>query len=456
MRKRRLSQGLALAASLSVTIPLAACSTDSAGSGTGDTGDTTIKVLVSSGHQQFKPVWDKLPEFTRQTGIKVQLDQVATTDIEGAFQRDVSVGACTYDNVELLDGALAGAAPKMEDLGPYLRKDGSSPEELFDSQVSWTKGVMESDGKVLFYPFYSGAKAIAYREDLFNDPANKRDFKAKYGYDLPIPPTTPSQVVDLAQFFTGRGTKYGIVFSGQGDSGETTVADVIFRHGVNGYQSADNNALWGPANPGNQAAVADSARWLTDLVKKGYAPKEVTSMATGEATSFYTDGNAAMIYDHIYLPWAQFHAPDVVSRIGKTASFEPPNFTSGAGGITFYWGRGIPACSKHKDASWKFMTWVMSEENQQLALSKGQGVYVPTDKKLLEWAVQQNLVPRGVADAVSHSKPYLVTTATGRMRQKINIPLVDKLFQGALTPEEYAKQSGEAIQKEAKDSGLVK
>ncbi|GAA1869083.1 ABC transporter substrate-binding protein [Asanoa iriomotensis] len=456
MTQRVFFRGAALAASLVVALPLVACSTSGAGQSGQDAGGKTIKVLVSSGHQQFKPVWDKLPEFTAQTGIKVQLDQVATTDIEGAFQRDVTVGACTYDNVELLDGALAGAAPKMADLSTYLTKSGSSAQALFDAQVGWTKGAMEFDGKVAYYPFYSGSKGIAYREDLFTDAKNKTDFKAEFGYDIPTPPTTPAQIVDLAKFFTGRGTQYGIVFSGQGDSGETTLADVIFRHGVNGYQSDDDNAMWGPSNPANQAKVVESATWLTDLIKNGYAPKSVTAMATGEATSFYTDGNAAMIYDHIYLPWAQFSAQDVVSKIGESGSFAPPSFVEGAGGITFYWGRGIPECSKNKDASWTFMQWVMSEENQKLALTEGQGVYVPTDKNLLAWSVEQGKVPQGVADAVSTNQPYKVTTATGRMRQKVNLPLVDRLYQGNLTPEQYAKDSGEAIQKEAVDSGLVK
>ena len=453
---KRVSRGVAIAASFVVALPLAACSTSSPGSSGGDGGGNTIKVLVSSGHQQFKPLWDKLPQFTQETGITVQLDQVATTDIEGAFQRDNTVGGCTYDNVELLDGALAGAAPKMADLSSYLTKAGSSAQALFDSQVGWTKGAMEFDGKVAYYPFYSGAKGFAYREDLFNDAKNKTDFEAEYGYAIPTPPTTPQQIVDLAKFFTGRGTEYGLVFSGQGDSGETTLADVIFRHGVNGYQSDDNNALWGPNNAGNQAVVAESAKWLTDLITSGSAPKSVTSMATGEATSFYTDGNAAMIYDHIYLPWAQISAQEVVSKIGKSGSFEPPSFKECAGGITFYWGRGIPECSKNKDASWTFMQWAMSEENQKLALSEGQGVYVPTDKNLLAWSVEQGKVPQGVADAVAGNLPYKVTTATGRMRQKVNIPLVDRLYQGNLTPEAYAKESGDAIQKEAVDSGLVK
>jgi multiple sugar transport system substrate-binding protein len=443
----------------SMVLALTACSTepepDDQGGDSKSLRGQTIKVLVSSGHLQFTPVWDKLDEFTAETGIKVELDQVGTVDIEGAFQRDVTVGACTYDNVEILDGAIPGAAAKMEDLGPYLERDGSSKEELLSQHVGWAEGAMVSDDQLKFYPFYSGAKAIAYRTDLFEDPANQSAFEEQYGYALPIPPTSPDQVVDLAEFFTGRGVDYGIVFSGSGDSAETTLADVIFRHGVTGYQDEDNNALWGPEHPDNQETVAQAATWLTDLIDNGYAPKDVRAMATGETTAFYTDGSAAMIYDHIYLPWAQFNTPEVTSKIGESGSFEPPNFTEDAGGITFYWGRGIPSCSDHKEASWEFMKWVMSEENMKLALTEGEGVFVPTDKNLLAWAVQENVVPEGVANAVENSKPYSVTTATGRIRQQVDIPLVEKLIGGDLSPEEYAQRSGEEIQAEAEESGLV-
>jgi multiple sugar transport system substrate-binding protein len=437
-----------------MALGLVAC-TQSAPESDEDLDGQTIKVLVSSGHQQFNPVWDRLDEFTAETGINVELDPVATVDIEGTFLRDVSVGSCTYDNVSILDGAMPGAAQYMEDLGPYLEQDDSSTDELLDRQVGWVSSAMIFDDQLKYYPYYSGSKAIAYRADLFADPTNQADFEAQYGYALPTPPTTPDEVVDLAEFFTGRGTQYGIVFSGQGDSAETTVADVIFRHGVNGYQDEDFNALWGPENTDNQAAVADAATWITDFVANGWAPTDVTSMATAEATAFYTAGNAAMIYDHIYLPWAQFNADNVTSVIGQSGSFEPPNFVDDAGGMTFFWGRGIPNCSKHKAASWEFMKWVMSEENLKLALSEGEGVFVPTDLEILDWATGENLIPEGVAATVQNAKPYLITTATGRIRQGINLPLVERVFQGQLTPDEYAVESGDAIQGEAEESGLV-
>ena len=450
--RRRIST--VIVASATTIALLSACTGEPAPSEPGNLEGTTIKVLVSSGHQQFNPVWDRLPEFEAATGIKVELDRVGTVDIEGTFLRDMQLGGCTYDNVSILDGALPVSAPFLADLGPFLEREGSSTQELLSQHAGWTADAMTFDGQLKFHPYYSGSKAIAYRVDLFEDPDNKAAFEAEYGYALPLPPTTMDQLVDLAEFFT-TDDMYGIVFSGVGDSAETTLADLIFRSGVSGYQDADNNALWGPENTQNQAAVAAAADWLTGLIDAGYAPTDVRAMQTGEATSFYTDGRAAMIYDHIYLPWAQFKAENVTSVIGETGSFEPPNFVEGAGGIVFYWGRGIPDCSDAKDASWEFMKWVMSEEMLQLALTEGTGVFVPTNIELLDWAVEQGVLPVGVADTVANSLGYKITIATGRIRQAVNLPLVERVMQGQLSGAEYAQTSGEAIQEEAGKFGLV-
>ena len=45
---------------------------------------------------------------------------------------------------------------------------------------------------------------LYYRKDIFQDASEKAAFKAKYKYDLPDPPNTWKQVVDLAQFFTRK------------------------------------------------------------------------------------------------------------------------------------------------------------------------------------------------------------------------------------------------------------
>lgn len=456
---------------LAVTLVLGACATTTEPSGTvqpsGATQPTvpasspaslegsTITVLVSSGHQQFNPLWEtELPKFEAATGITVRLQKVNTTDILTTFLRDVQVGGCTIDNVEMLDGGTAAAAGYMQDLAPYLERDGSTVAALADAQVGWATKAMTFDGELKYYPFYSGSKAVAYRVNLLEDPANQADFEAKYGYKLPLPPTTPQQLSDLAAFFTKGETK-GIVFSGAGDPAETTVADLVFRSGIDGYQDENGNALWGTKYPDNQAKAAETLTWMTDLMSGGFTPDSIPAMQTADTTANYIAGNSAMLYDHIYLTWSRINAPEAVAVIGETDSFEMPDFSDNGGGIAFYWARGITACSKNKDASWEFTKWVMSEENQKLALTKGTGVYVPTDKALLAWAVEQNILPRGVADTVTNAKYYKVTTITNQIRQGINIPLAEKLMGGEFTPEQYVTESGNQMQKLAEESGVA-
>lgn len=459
MKKRNFRrEGSILLAVASVVATLTACSSSGAtapisSAKPSDLRGQTIKVMVSSGHQQFNPVWaTELPKWEAQTGIKVELDKVNTTDISSVFQRDVTTGGCTLDNVEMLDGGTAAAAPHMADLDQFLKSDGSSAAKLLENQVGFAQKAYTFNGKLAFYPFYSGSKAVAYRKSWFADPKNQAAFQAKYGYKLPDPPTTAQQVKDVAAFFSNGPTK-GIVFSGSGDPAETTLADLAFRNGVSGYQDANGNAQWGPKNPSDQTRVEDAAKYLTGFISDGDTPDAVGAMQTADTTSNFLAGNTAMDYDHIYLSWNKMK--DAQAKLGNIGSFEFPSLQDGQGGISFYWGRGIPDCSKHKEASWEFMKWIMSPDIQKIALSKGVGVYVPTDKSLLSWSVQQGLVPQGVADSVSHAKAYQVTPVTNQLRQSIDIPLVEKLIGKQLSPEEYAKTSGSQMQDAADAAGLA-
>ena len=51
----------------------------------------------------------------------------------------------------------------------------------------------DADGQVLYY-----------RRDILNDPAMAGAFKEALGYDLPVPPRTWQQVLDIARFFAGK------------------------------------------------------------------------------------------------------------------------------------------------------------------------------------------------------------------------------------------------------------
>ena len=64
-------------------------------------------------------------------------------------------------------------------------------------------------------------------------------------------------------------------------------------------------------------------------------------------------------------------------------------------------------------------------------------------------------IPQGVADSVSHAKAYKVTPVTNQLRQSIDIPLVEKLIGGQLSPKEYADTSGNQMQDAANAAGVA-
>ena len=59
------------------------------------------------------------------------------------------------------------------------------------------------DEKIYGILFDGDAQALYYRKDAFSKKENQDKFKAKYNYDLPIPPKTTKEYHDVADFFTG-------------------------------------------------------------------------------------------------------------------------------------------------------------------------------------------------------------------------------------------------------------
>lgn len=72
-------------------------------------------------------------------------------------------------------------------------------------------------GTVYGLPDDGDVFVLYYRKDLFEDPENMSEFKAKHGYEL-APPTTWEQFAEISQFFTdkfapalyGSGAMHGI------------------------------------------------------------------------------------------------------------------------------------------------------------------------------------------------------------------------------------------------------
>jgi multiple sugar transport system substrate-binding protein len=462
--RRRLLQGAATAAALGLgarnglTLPAALAQEASPVAGEAYAPlqtyeGMTINVLVSASHQQFTPLWNSLDTFREETGIQVNLSQTPTSDLRQQIAQSLQLGGQVFENIEFPDDTFGPSAQYMTSLEPYIEAEGVSLDDWKARFVPWSVESVTHEGVIKYYPFYSGANAIAYRRDLLEDPAEQEAFESEFGYALPLPPQSIQELIDLATHFTRDGL-WGLVFPGTGETGQNVMESLIFLNGVT-YVDEQNHSLWGPAHTENQPKVAESAKLVQDLIREfQVTPEQVTGMTTNETTAYYQTGEAAMLLDIIYLPWNEFKQENVVAQIGESGSFAIPALTEGAGTIPFYWSRGIPDASPNKDAGWEFMRWVMHPESLQLSLREGQGVFVPTDTEVLAWAEENNIVPTGVADAIRGATFYRMNPAIPQARQIVRAHY-ERLTLGETSPEQFAVGSGAEIEQLMVDAGLV-
>src|SRR5260370_11278760 len=79
---------------------------------------------------------------------------------------------------------------------------------------------------------------LFYRKDLFNNPTEQANFKAKYGHDL-TPPTSYDQMYQIAEVFNRPPNMYGFFIGGVDWS--VYLDDTYFVYGLGGNDGRANS-----------------------------------------------------------------------------------------------------------------------------------------------------------------------------------------------------------------------
>ena len=150
-------------------------------------------------------------QLLKEANVKLHLTAVAPTDqitknLQTIATRDGSNQILISSVEDNGDYAEAGLAANLD---PYVSK----------YKPDWNKDFAGGPTAVALQNMYNGSyyavsldgdyQVWVYRQDLFEDSKNQKDFKAKYGYDLMFPQTW-KQHADVAAFFT-RGDMYGSI-----------------------------------------------------------------------------------------------------------------------------------------------------------------------------------------------------------------------------------------------------
>ncbi|HUH07526.1 MAG TPA: extracellular solute-binding protein [Egibacteraceae bacterium] len=307
-----------------------------------------------------------IPQFEEETGINVNLIEIAEDNIIEQEVIDFTTQAGAYDVVQTTqDGAgvaYFASAEWLEDLTPYLEKtpaafnyDDFAP--AIQAATSWPYGGVPKVDEARPYAMMQEltTRIFVYRESLFNDPDEQAAFQEAHGRELTVP-TTTDELLEVAEFFTRPDENlYGISFEGARD----LHLYAVWIH----FLWAFDGREWDPAtyeveldSPEAKAAT----EFYIELSQ--YAPPGFNAASIAEAVEAFAQGQSAMS-----IIWGPTHgwAQGEDESLGAAGYAEIPGAKQYlVAGV----GMGINTFSKtqeKKDASWSFISFAESPRIQE-------------------------------------------------------------------------------------------
>ncbi|MBD3308278.1 extracellular solute-binding protein [candidate division KSB3 bacterium] len=172
--------------------------------------DVEITTVVHSGHHAT-PWYDEAEAIKEQYGITLTVIEVTPDELYSRVVLELTQGTGAYDLVQYNSAWIGDYEPYLLPLDKYVEQDNDAIG-FADILPAFNEAQNLWGGKKMSITVDGDTFLFYYRQDLFQHPGEQADFKAKYGYDLPDPPQTWQQVVDLAEFFT---RKEGELLAGQ-------------------------------------------------------------------------------------------------------------------------------------------------------------------------------------------------------------------------------------------------
>jgi multiple sugar transport system substrate-binding protein len=217
---------------------------------------------------------------------------------------------------------------------------------------------------------YVTGVALFYRTDLFNHPDEKKNFKAKYGYDLKEP-ATYKEYRDIAEFFTRK--------AGQTLAGKVLAADFygvshsdkpvgnLWHDFVNYLMAFGADDVYDPKTMRptiNSPQAITAGNFMASLVP--FMPPGHLNYTSGESTAMFAQGSVAMIIEY-FIRGAELALNPAKSKVADKVAFTVLPSVPGVkgrehaahhgGNVLALWG-----LSANKEAAYKTIELAFSPE----------------------------------------------------------------------------------------------
>lgn len=303
-------------------------------------------------------------DYTAETGVNVKIVQEPWGSFGNRVFAEFAAKGQAYDMVVgdsqwLGQGATQGHYVELTDkFNTDLNGKALAPATV-TAYAEYPKG----SSKYWAYPTEGDADGWAYRKDLFEDPKEQADFKAKYGYELAVPKTW-KELRDIAEFFTRPDKNlYGLAIYTQKDYDAITMGfqNVMFSYGADWGDPATYK-VDGVLNSKEGVAALE---FYKELYK--FVPPGSSNDFFQEVNNKFTSGQVAMGMNYFaFFPALANTATNPYAD--KTGFFSNP---AGPTGKRFaaLGGQGISIINyisdERKQASMDFLKWFAKNETQQ-------------------------------------------------------------------------------------------
>lgn len=323
---------------------------------------TTI-VVNWPAHPHYDAAAKLVPEFTRETGIKVEIDKMQYLRMHDKQLLEMSKASGDYDAIAYVVFWKAEYAKKnlLQPLQPYLN-DKALADPAYDikdlvpayleniGMVGGKKGYLAGPGASLYgLPYGAETSILAYRKDIFD----------KHGLK---PPATYDELARLLRVLKEKEPSMGALTS-RGQAGSHIVHAWLLHLNPLGGKIFDER--WNPIFQGEAGVKA--IKLLKEISDTG--PAGIPSYGFGEMSNAFLQGQAAMYLDTIAIA-GQVSDPVKSKVVGKVSyALHPKGVRSSS--QTGGFGMAIPKNAKHKEAAFLFIEWLTNKANDKRVAKLG-------------------------------------------------------------------------------------
>jgi len=327
------------------TAALTSCSAkDSGGNAAGggkDAGSKTVRVTLAN-HVWTDIIKNKLPEFEKETGLKVELSQYGEDQLSDQYNVKLNAGTNEIDVMmyrPLQEGKLFAENSYLADLSTNVKANKDWGWEDFQAGPV---GATTYQDKVVGVPIITEQEVLYYRKDLLQ----------KAGLEVPA---TMAELEAAAKAIKEQNPGVAGFVARTGKSAAVTqFSSFLFSFGGDFIDEKNKSGIASDA--------AKKAYAFYGGLIRNYGPDNVsTDMGWPEAMALFTQGQAGLYTeaDSLYK-----NATDpATSKVADTVGFAP--MPAGSDGSKAYnipsWALGVNEASENQANSWKFIEWATSK-----------------------------------------------------------------------------------------------